>query len=195
MLVKETKEDGTEEVKNIPILRYYSVFHISQVEGVEPLAAENRKVIEPIEEAERVFNEYLTREHITLEQEASNEAYYSPIRDMIHLPLREQFKDIAEYYSTAYHEAAHSTGHKLRLNRLTSGADAAFGSENYSKEECTAEISSATILNLLGIETNKSFRNSAAYIKSWLSVLKNDNRFIVSAASRAEKAVNYIIGE
>ena len=61
------------------------------------------------------------------------------------------------------------------------------------KELC-AEIGSAMMVNMLGIETDKSFRNSASYIKSWLEVLKNDNRFIVSASSKAEKAVNYILG-
>ena len=71
----------------------------------------------------------------------------------------------------------------------------AFGSEEYSKEELVAEIGSATLMNLLGIETVKTFRNTTAYIQSWLNVLKNDNKFIVSASSKAEKAVNFILGE
>ena len=50
-------------------------------------------------------------------------------------------------------------------------------------------------MNIIGIESSKSFRNSAAYIQNWLSVLKNDVKFIVSASSKAEKAVNYILGE
>ena len=58
-----------------------------------------------------------------------------------------------------------------------------------------AEIGSASLMNLLGIETPKTFRNSAAYIQSWLKVLRNDNKFIVSASSKAEKAVNYITAE
>ena len=89
----------------------------------------------------------------------------------------------------------HSTGHKSRLDRLDTSINSRFGSETYSKEELVAEIGSATILNILGIETSKTFRNSAAYLQSWLRVLKNDNRFIVSASSRAEKAVNYIMNE
>lgn len=192
--IKEVQDDGTEEVKQIPLLRYFNVFHISQVEGVEPLAVE-RNTVEPIEEAEKVLSDYLTRESITLEQEASNEAYYSPSRDMIHLPLMEQFKDVAEYYSTAYHEAIHSTGHKSRLDRLTTGSNAGFGSETYSKEELVAEIGSANLLNILGLETKGSFRNSSAYIQNWLSVLKSDVKFIVSASSKAEKAVKFILGE
>ena len=69
------------------------------------------------------------------------------------------------------------------------------GSQDYSKEELVAEIGSANILNQLGIETAKSFKNSTAYIQSWLKVLKNDVRFIVSESSKAEKAVKYILGE
>lgn len=70
-----------------------------------------------------------------------------------------------------------------------------FGSETYSKEELVAELGSAMILNQIGIETSETFTNSAAYIQNWLQVLKNDNKFIVSAASKAEKAVNYIMAE
>lgn len=76
---------------------------------------------------------------------------------------------------------------------MEAGTVAAFGSETYSKEELVAELGSATILNTLGIETTKTFRNSTAYIQNWLQVLKNDNKFIVSAASKAEKAVALIL--
>ena len=109
--------------------------------------------------------------------------------------MKQQFQVVNEYYSTTFHEITHSTGHKTRLDRLQTGQIAAFGSEEYSKEELVAEIGSATLMNLLGIETVKTFRNTIAYIQSWLNVLKNDNKFIVSASSKAEKAVNFIIGE
>ena len=72
---------------------------------------------------------------------------------------------------------------------------APFGSEDYSKEELVAELGSAAILNTLGLETPDTFRNSSAYIQNWISVLKNDNRFIVSASSKADKAVRYIFGK
>ena len=80
------------------------------------------------------------------------------------------------------------------MNRLDDNNVAAFGSQTYSKEELVAEIGSASMLNYLGIETTGTFNNSAAYIESWLKVLKNDNKFVVSASSKAEKAVNYILG-
>ena len=192
---EETNEEtGEKEVKKIPMLRYYNVFHITQVEGVEPLVMPFAEV-EPIEEADKIITEYVEREHITFDECASNEAFYSPSRDRVVVPMKEQYTNINEYYSTTFHELTHSTGHKNRLDRLHTGADAAFGSETYSKEELVAEIGSASIMNLLGIETPQTFKNSAAYIKNWLSVLKNDNKFIVSASSKAEKAVNYIFSE
>ena len=67
--------------------------------------------------------------------------------------------------------------------------------KTYSKEELVAEIGSASLMNMLGIETPQTFKNSTAYIQNWLQVLKNDNKFIVSASSRAEKAVNFILAE
>lgn len=118
---------------------------------------------------------------------------YGSSDDSVVVPLKEQYNLINEYYSTTFHELTHSTGHKNRLNRLQTGAVAAFGSETYSKEELVAEIGSATLMNVTGIETPKTFKNSAAYIQSWLKVLRNDNKFIISASSKAEKAVNYIL--
>lgn len=195
--VEEEQEDGTKIVKHIPLLRYYNVFHISQVEGVEPLPREKLNDIEPIEKAENVLSDYWSRENITVEHAAGNRAYYSPGLDLIHLPLFEQFTNANEYYSTAFHESVHSTLKEDRCNRAEDrkGKLVAFGSEEYSKEELVAEIGSASLMNIMGIETEKSFRNNAAYIKNWLSVLKNDVRFIVSASGKAEKAVRYILNE
>ncbi len=195
--VEEEKEDGTKEVKQIPLLRYYNVFHISQVDGVEPLKEEELHDTEPIEKADQVLNDYWTRENITVEHVAGDKAYYSPTFDLIHLPLFEQFTNANEYYSTAFHESVHSTMKENRCNRAEDrkGKLVAFGSSEYSKEELVAEIGSANLMNILGIESDKSFRNSTAYIQNWLSVLRNDVKFIVSASSKAEKAVDYILGK
>jgi antirestriction protein ArdC len=115
--------------------------------------------------------------------------------DYIQVPCKEQFNDIMEFYSTLFHEMVHSTGHRDRLGRLDVGVKlASFGSEEYSKEELIAEIGSAFLMNHIGIETIKTFKNSAAYIQSWLKVLRDDKRFIVSASSKAEKAMKYILG-
>ena len=137
----------------------------------------------------------MNREHLDFKELPSNKAFYSPSYDRVVVPMKEQYENINEYYSTTFHELTHSTGHKSRLDRLETGAIASFGSETYSKEELVAEIGSASLMNMLGIETPQTFKNSTAYIQNWLQVLKNDNRFIVSASSKAEKAVNYILGE
>ncbi len=195
--IEETKEDGTKETKQVPILRYFNVFHISQVEGVEPLTKDDLKSIEPIEKAESVLHDYWSREGIEVKHIGGDEAYYSPSRDLIRLPLFDQFTDANEYYSTAFHESIHSTMKESRCNRAEDrkGKIVAFGSEDYSKEELIAEIGSASLMNIIGIETSKTFQNSSAYIQGWLSKLRNDVKFIVSASSKAEKAVNYILNE
>lgn len=188
----EKDADGEEKKKILPILKYYSVFHISQVDGVEP-KAEPLKEVEPIAEAEKVKEDYKHRERLTITEKVTNEAYYSPGADCINVPGRNQYTNINEFYSTLFHEMVHSTGHKSRLDRLSSGTDSYFGSETYSKEELVAELGSAMLLNQVGIETTKTLTNSAAYIQGWIKVLKNDTHFIVSASSKAEKAVGYIL--
>ena len=190
-LKKVKTEDGEEIEEKIPILKYYRVFHISQVDGVEPLeTVELSESIQPIEQADNVIDDYVKRERVTYVEKMCNDAYYSPLLDMVTVPCKKQYEEVAEFYSTTFHELTHSTGHKKRLNRFEVSS---FGKEAYSKEELVAEIGSASILNLLGIETSQSFENSAAYISAWLKKLKNDKRLIVSAAGKAEKAVNLIL--
>ena len=186
------RDTGELKIKQVPILKYYYVFHISQCDGIEPKYKEPAFTpLDPIEEAERVLNDYSSRCGVPIVHEKGNRAFYRPSEDAIHLPLMDQFTKVAEYYSVAFHESVHSTGHKSRLNRLDNSAR--FGSEVYSKEELVAEIGAATILNELGIETSSSFRNSAAYVQSWLHALKDDPKMIVSASGKAEKAVRLIL--
>ena len=192
--VEEMNSNGNKEKKTIPLLRYINVFHVSQVEGVEPKSI---KAIEhePIKEAEQIKVDYMGRESLVIKEIVTNDAYYSPTRDYIQVPCKKQYDDIREFYSTLFHEMVHSTGHRDRLGRLDATEKlASFGSEDYSKEELIAEIGSAFLMNHVGIESTKTFKNSAAYIQSWLKVLRNDNRFIVSASSKAEKAMKYILG-
>ena len=196
-LYKTTEMDDSGELreKTRPVLRYYNVFHISDVEGVDPLPTDGLHDTDPIPEAEKIFHDYVCREHIGLEIELSNEAYYSPARDVIHLPDIRQYENAADYYGIVFHESAHSTGHASRLGRFGDMTGIApFGSPDYSKEELVAELGSAAILNTLGLETTDTFNESAAYIQNWIRVLKDDTRFIISASSKADKAVNYILG-
>jgi len=197
ILEVEEKDNNTNRVekKCIPLLKYINVFHVSQVDGVEPKEIKAMEH-EPIKEAEDIKNNYMNRENICINETVSDRAFYSPVRDYIQVPCKEQYKDVLEFYSTLFHEMIHSTGHKDRLKRLDCASQfASFGSEDYSKEELIAEIGSAFLMNHIGIESNKTFKNSTAYIQSWLKVLRNDNKFIVSASGKAEKAMKYILGE
>lgn len=192
--VTEKTETGEIQVRNIPVLRYYNVFHISQVENVLPLDdSENRFDTEPIEEAEKVFRGYAEREHITLHIGDGNKAFYRPFDDSITLPSMAQFERAEEFYSTAFHECGHSTMKANRCDREVENKGSHFGNEGYSKEELVAEITSSAIVHSLGLETEDTFKNNCAYIQNWLSVLKNDKKFIVSATGKAEKAAKYIL--
>lgn len=188
----EQKDEETEEVKQIPFLRYFNVFHIDQCEG---LSAKYEEALECSAKADQtseiIIAAYIQESGVKVKHEECDNAFYSPLTDSVTLPLLEQFSETAEYYSTAFHELVHSTGHVSRLDRLDKTAY--FGNEAYSKEELIAEIGSAALVNHAGIETSTSFRNSAAYIQGWLEVLKGDKRFIVSAAGKAEKAVDLIL--
>lgn len=192
--VTEKTETGEMQVRNIPVLRYYNVFHISQVENVFPLDdSENRFDTEPIKEAEKVFRGYTEREHITLHIGDGNKAFYRPFDDSITLPSMAQFERAEEFYSTAFHECGHSTMKATRCDREAENKGSHFGNEGYSKEELVAEITSSAIVHSLGLETEDTFKNNCAYIQNWLSVLKNDKKFIVSATGKAEKAAKYIL--
>jgi antirestriction protein ArdC len=194
MQKEATTDDGSTEKKSIPVLRYYTVFHISQVEGVKSLTHTADESAVPVGNAEKIKKDYETREHITIYEEYSDKAYYDPLSDYIHIPEIAQYSNAAEYYSTCFHEMVHSTGYSGRLDRNLL-KNAAFGSEEYSKEELIAEIGSANLCEIAGLDTEKSFKNSVAYIYSWIRALENDSRMIVSAAGKAEKAVKYILGE
>ena len=190
----EQEDEETGEKKEIPFLRYYNVFHIDQCEGLKARHAEPLpQVVNPDQQAEDIIRNYLSTSGVKLAHQEGNRAFYRPLTDSITLPLQAQFKATSEYYSTAFHEMVHSTGHKSRLDRLEKTAF--FGSEAYSKEELIAEIGAAALVNHAGLETASSFCNSAAYVQNWLTVLRNDKRFIVSAAGKAEKAVGLILGQ
>lgn len=190
--IETEDEDNPGETKKIPFLRYYNVFHIDQTEGIKPKYSKPLpNVAQPDEAAEAIVRDYLTRSGVRLIHDEGDRAFYRPSTDSITLPLLAQFKDAAEYYSTLFHEMTHSTGHHSRLDLLTKVA--AFGSEDYSKEELIAEIGAATLVNYAGLETSGTLTNSAAYIQSWLKAMQDDKRLIVSASGKAEKAVNLIL--
>jgi len=187
--------DGNIEIVTIPILKYYRVFHITSVEGVDPLEKPKKNnAISGIVSGDTLIQEYAKREHIDIQvDQFTDRAFYSPIHDYIKAPCKDQYNDIHEFYSTVFHEMAHSTGHQSRLNRNFRGV-IPFGSEAYGMEELIAEIASAMVLHITGIGTSGTIRNSAAYLRSWIRALQEDDHLIVIAAAKAEKAVKYILG-
>lgn len=192
----ENKDEDTGEVTRIPYLRYYTVFHINQCEGIKPKFIASlpfHSDLQPVEEAEHIIADYVSRSGVTLTVKQSNQAYYRPADDEVVIPLLSQYEDIGEYYSTAFHELTHSTGHPSRLNRIDSVSH--FGNADYSREELVAELGASYLTNYAGIETGAPIKNSAAYIAGWLKALKSDKRFIISAAGKAEKAVRYILAD
>jgi antirestriction protein ArdC len=118
-------------------------------------------------------------------------AYYRPSTDEIVLPMLDQFHTSTGLTGTALHEITHSTGHESRLKRITDTS--VFGSDPYAKEELVAEIGSALIATMLGMDVD--WNRSASYLKSWLSVLKSDQKLLISAAQAAQKAADLVVGE
>ena len=110
------------------------------------------------------------------------------------MPSRAAFNSQAEYYSTLFHELTHSTGHASRIGREGIEQLNTFGSESYSKEELVAEMGAAMLCGVTGIAP-ATLQNSAAYLKTWIERLRSDSRLLVSAASAAQKAADYIRGE
>lgn len=206
-----SKDDIDSYKRYKPCLRYYNVFHQSQTDcdggisdnGIGNTASGNgtgnnisENGIAPFKCADNVFKNYIHRENISFEEIASNSAWYSPSDDKIHVPSIKQYtkESVAMYHQVCFHEAAHSTGSASRLDRQGI-KDPHFGSEKYAKEELIAELASYYLLNTLGIDTEKSIRQNAGYLQSWIKALKGDSKLIVFAAPAAEKAARFILGE
>ena len=146
--------------------------------------------VQPIAECERIVTEMPNPPVI---EHVRQQAYYAPIQDVLNMPPRYLFESAESYYSTLFHELTHSTGHESRLNRPTLTDLCPFGSTNYSKEELVAEMGATFLCGHTGI-ANTTVENSAAYIGSWLSRLRDDVTLVVHAAAQAQKAVDFILG-
>jgi antirestriction protein ArdC len=187
-------KDGNElkTAKKIPFLRYYTVFNISQTEGVDEKKIPIIPVREfnPIKEGDRIIENMPNCPTMTHEQAR---AFYRPVTDTVNMPKHELFDGDAEYYSTCFHELAHSTGHTSRLNRKEVMDGNSFASHDYSIEELVAEMTAVFLCNHIGIES--TFDNSVAYLSSWLKRLKDDTKMLITASGRAQKAFDYILNE
>ncbi|MDX9744503.1 MAG: zincin-like metallopeptidase domain-containing protein [Arcobacteraceae bacterium] len=184
----ETDEINEEDETKF-VLKYYNVFNAQDIEGIDFPKIEITNNNTKIEDAEQLANAYLSQ--IKSFNHGGDRAYYSPSLDHIQMPKFERFESSEEYYSTLFHEIAHSTGHETRLNRKGVTESKKFGSHDYSYEELIAEISSAFLCNFVKIEN--TFDNSAAYIHGWSKALKDNKKMIILAASQAQKVSDYIL--
>ncbi len=190
MLEFEQKDGETDKV---PMLRYYRVFHIDDVEGIDPSKIPSGEShdhdFDPNAACEQLVEFWEDSPKIKL---GCKKACYIPSLDRVELPSPRTFYKDEEYYSVLFHELLHATGHERRLNRHEKFPNFNFASKNYSQEEMIAEMGAAYLCGICGIE-NATIDNSAAYIQSWLKKLKGDNKMIVMAASQAQRAVDYIL--
>jgi antirestriction protein ArdC len=182
-------EDGK---KRLPVLRYYTVFNVEQVEGITPPASDLTTWAEhdPIEAAEAVQLAMPNRPTVEI---GGTRACYSPGLDSVRVPELFRYEKPEEYYSTFFHELAHATGHKSRLNREGITESHYFGSPDYSREELVAEMSAAFLCGHCGI-VNATIDNSAAYLQSWIKTLRGDKKLAIIAGAQAQKATDYILG-
>ena len=168
-----------------PVFTTFYVFNAEQIDGIPRLEVEKPNEIEVNARAEAL----LTKSGAEIHHKIGDRAYYSPNRDHIVLPMKEQFKSAEHYYSTALHELGHWSGHESRLDR---GFKDIFGSEeDYAREELRAEISSMMVGQEIGIRHDPD--NHIAYAQSWIKLLEDDPKEILYAARDAQKIFDYVM--
>ena len=168
------------------MLRTFSVFHASQIDGVPALAppTATKTVPERVKDVELIIEASGVPVRIGGER-----AFYSPALDVIQMPPDEAFHGPEQRAVVVLHELAHASGHPTRLNRDLSGG---FGSVLYAKEELRAELTSVAVGSMIGLPCD--IPNHASYLQSWIAVLKQDRREIFHAAAEAQRMADYILG-
>lgn len=181
-----------EETQRIAFLKYFNLFNIADVEGIEfDIPEVELKDHGKIAHCEQLIQAIPNPPQWVFED--ANRAYYSPSSDKLNMPDLRQFESAEEYYNTLFHEITHSTGHASRLNREGITQPNSFGSFDYSKEELIAEMGASFLCAQTGIDVQEITENSAAYLQGWLSILKADKKLIFKAAAEAQKAVDYLL--
>ena len=196
MLKISTKEPNpntnTTKSDKIPLLRYYTVFNGEQCSGIQ-YPSTDFPDNSPIERCEGVVDGYEDCPEI---RGSMDRCFYHPMEDFIGIPSIKQFSTSEDYYSVLFHELTHSTGHASRLNREGVIGGHYYKSTEYSKEELVAELGASFLCSIAGIDNQASIlKNSAGYLQGWLKALEEDNTLIVRASSKAQQAVDYIVGE
>lgn len=184
---KDSEQTKNGEPGQRLIHRVYTVFNARQIEGLPALNPAVREPFEVAEAGERI----LKNSGAKISHDQADRAFYDRQRDAIHLPPKEAFKDAPGYYGTALHELGHWTGHPSRLDRWTLNENYRFGDTNYAKEELRAELASVFIAAEKGIPHDP--QNHAAYVGSWIKVLKQDKNEIFRAAHDASKAADLLL--
>jgi antirestriction protein ArdC len=184
------EDEETGDHKLIPFLRYYRLYNLSQTEGIDWSLPKKEKV-DPLQSCEATIEAYQVNGGCPINHDGGSHSYYDLLDDSIHLPERDRFTDSVSYYSVLFHECIHSTGHSSRLERNLS-TDMA--SQAYAREELTAEIGAAFLLGNSGVSESIPIANNAAYIKHWSRCLREDPRCVIYAASRAQRAADFILG-
>ncbi len=189
----ETMDQRTGDPKRSAVLRYYNVFNVEQCEGVQApdLLPFTPSEFKPVEAAEALVKGYADGPAIA---EGGQQACYRPFTDTVQMPEPTRFASTEEYYSTLFHELAHSTGHAQRIDRKLTTEPKPFGSVDYGREELIAEMAAAFLCGHAGI-VPAVMENQAAYIQGWLKTLKQDKRLVIAAAGAAQKAADWIKGE
>ena len=178
IIEKEKEREGEVTLEKIPFLKFYYVFNLDQIEGIDIGTPKEENVS---------LHDFVANTGVVVKK--SYDAYYIPDLDYIGIPDLKLFDSAESYASVLLHELAHSTGHPSRLNRDLSGE---FGSDAYAKEECIAELSSMFLCAHLQIDNEP--KKGASYIKGWLiNGLKEEPKFLWKIASESQKVLNYLV--
>ena len=185
----EAERDEYKDENVIMLRKYYTVFNGDVIDGIPEREKHELDPSGKNKRAESILQYWSDNEAKIIF--GGDEAFYRPPTDEIHLPEREQFVDLPEFYSTALHEVGHSTGYETRLNRDLGGGR---GSPEYAVEELRAEIASMFIEQDLGIAVSeKHIENNGAYIQYWHDKIKEDPNILFKAIADAERICKFVM--
>ena len=189
-------KDGNPEMEHFAVLKRHPLFNIEQCDGLptamyDSVSVQNDNAGSAQYTLFAEIRQMIKGMDLEVKVKPSSRAFYHPIEDKVVMPEMKQFHSEAGFYGTLLHEMTHATGHSKRLHRegITSGK-AKFGNKIYAFEELIAEMGSAFVCAHLGFN---EVPQNAAYIESWIKVLKEDKRAIFKASGFARNACEYMM--